>query len=173
MSQAPKSVGPGDRARVTVFVAVSPEDAFEVFTREIDLWWKHGPKYRIAGRRRGKLYFEPGLGGRLFETFELSAGSRTIEVGTVTSWNPPERISLEWRGVNFKPGEKTFVDVEFQPSQEGTLVTVSHHGWSALPDDHPVRHGEVGAAFSRRIGLWWGELMTSFREYSTFERRTP
>jgi hypothetical protein len=28
-----------------------------------------------------------------------------------------------------------------------------------------VRHGNLGPAFSRMIGLWWGELMTSLREH--------
>jgi uncharacterized protein YndB with AHSA1/START domain len=155
----------GDAARVTVFVAVTPEDAFEVFTREIDAWWRSGPKYRIAGRRRGRLAFEAGLGGRLFETFELDSGSRTIEVGRVTAWEPPGRLELEWRGVNFKPGESTRVEVSFRASGEGTEVTVLHGGWSALPADHPARHGLQGADFSRMIGMWWGGLMTSLREH--------
>jgi uncharacterized protein YndB with AHSA1/START domain len=159
------SAAPGDSAKVSVFVAVTPSDAFEIFTTEIDLWWKTGPQYRIAGRRRGQLFFEAGPGGRLFETFELSSGSRTIEVGRVTAWDPPRHLELEWRGVNFKPEEKTFVEVTFAPSGEGTLVTVRHHGWSALPDAHPARHGLVGADFSRRIGMWWGGLMTSLREH--------
>ena len=155
----------GDVAKVSVFVAVAPEDAFEVFTREIDLWWRQGPKYRIAGRRRGLLFLEAGVGGRLFETFEASQGPATIPVGRVTAWEPPLRLALEWRGVNYRPDEKTFVDVAFEASGEGTLVTVRHSGWSALPDDHPVRHGLVGVAFSRHIGFWWGDLLTSFREH--------
>ena len=48
----------------------------------------------------------------------------------------------------------------------GTLVTVRHGGWTALRDDHPARHGLKGAAFSRMIGLWWGELLTSLREHA-------
>jgi uncharacterized protein YndB with AHSA1/START domain len=159
------AVRPGDSAAVSVRVAVSPADAFEVFTGEIDLWWRHGSKFRIAGRRRGSLHLEPGVGGRLFETFESSAGPRTIEVGRMTSWKPPARMAFEWRGVNFKPDEKTLVEVLFEPSGEGTLVTVRHSGWSALPDDHPARHGAAGAAFSRHIGMWWADLMASLREH--------
>lgn len=161
----------GDSASATVFVAVSPEDAFDVFTTEIDLWWRQGPQYRIAGKRRGQLGFEPGPGGRLFETFETSSGSRTFEVGKVLSWDPPRRLELEWRGVNFKPGESTLVEVSFQPMGEGTLVTVRHRGWSALRDDHPARHGLTGAAFSRMIGMWWGGLMTSLREHVALQTR--
>ncbi len=157
---------PGDSARVSVAVAVRPEDAFEVFTTEIDLWWRKGPAYRIQGKRPGRLFFEPRLEGRLFETVELPSGPRTFEVGRVTAWDPPRRLELEWRGVNFAPHEKTFVEVTFEPRGEGTLVTVRHHGWSALPDDHPVRHGRTGAAFAREIGLWWGALMTSFRQHA-------
>ena len=157
--------GTGDAASVSVLVRVAPADAFDVFTREIDLWWKQGPQFRIAGRRRGQLFFECGAGGRLFETFESARGPRTFEVGKVTLWDPPRRLELEWRGVNFKPGEKTSVEVTFAESASGTLVTVRHRGWSSLPEDHPVRHGLVGPAFSRMIGLWWGQLMTSLREH--------
>jgi hypothetical protein len=159
------TVPAGDAAAVSVFVRVAQEDAFDVFTREIDQWWRTGPKFRIAGRRRGQLFFECGPDGRLFETFEASAGPKTVEVGKVVRWEPPRHFELEWRGVNFKPHEKTNVEVTFEPSGEGTLVTVRHRGWSSLPDDHPARHGNVGAAFSRMIGLWWAELMTSLREH--------
>jgi len=83
---------------------------------------------------------------------------------------PPERSAFEWRGVNFAPGEKTFVEVTFRAQGDGTLVTVRHTGFAALRDDHPVRHGERGAAFSRSLGLWWGELMSSLREYVAVTR---
>jgi hypothetical protein len=35
----------GDRATVSVTVAVTQAAAFEVFTREIDLWWRRGPHF--------------------------------------------------------------------------------------------------------------------------------
>lgn len=166
MTQAPAL--PGDRATVTVFVAVAPDDAFEVFTREIDLWWKQGPQFRIAGRRRGQLHFEGGVGGRLFESFtasQASAATRTIEVGHVTAWEPPSRLEFEWRGVNFKPNEKTVVEVRFEAVGRGTNVTVVHRGFASLPADHPVRHGKPPQDFIRMMGMWWGELMTSLREH--------
>jgi uncharacterized protein YndB with AHSA1/START domain len=159
------AVRPGDSAAVTVFVDVAPVDAFAVFTEEIDLWWRTGPAYRIAGRDRGRLCFEPKLDGRLFETFAGQRKTHTIDVGRVTVWDPPHRLAMIWRGVNFKPHEQTLVEVGFAPQGDGTLVTVRHSGWSSLPDDHPARHGLVGPAFSREIGLWWGCLMTALREH--------
>ncbi|MGH9323095.1 MAG: SRPBCC domain-containing protein, partial [Vicinamibacteria bacterium] len=105
---------------VSVLVKVAPEDAFSIFTTEIDLWWKQGPAYRIAGRKRGQINFECGREGRLFETFELASGPRTFEVGKILAWEPPQKLAFEWRGVNFKPDEKTMVEVTFQPSASGT-----------------------------------------------------
>jgi hypothetical protein len=43
---------------------------------------------------------------------------------------------------------------------------VTHRGWSALRGDRPARHGLVGADFSRMIGLWWGDQLTSLRRHS-------
>jgi uncharacterized protein YndB with AHSA1/START domain len=155
----------GERATVSVSVAVDPAAAFEVFTQEIDLWWRRGVRYRVAGRHPGALCFEPGVGGRLFESFETSTGTQVYEVGRITVWEPPSRLVFTWGGANFSAGESTEVEVLFEPSNTGTRVTVQHRGWSAIREDHPVRHGLEGAAFSRMMGMWWGELMTGLREF--------
>ena len=157
----------GDAASVSVFVRVAPDRAFDAFTREIDSWWRHGPKFRAG--RESRLVLEPGVGGRLFEKIERRSGPRTLEFGRVTLWEPPGRLAFTWRGVNFAPGEETLVEVAFKALNDGTLVTLRHSGWSAIRDDHPARHGNVGPDFSRFLGLWWGELLTSLRE-STSER---
>lgn len=158
------SAPPGDSAGATVFVRVPPAVAWEVFTQEIDLWWRTGPRFRIAGTRRGALRFEPGLGGRLTETWDVPTGTRTHEVGRVIAWEPPSFLALEWRGVNFKPGEKTTVEVSFTPLSEGTTVRVVHRGWASLPPEHPARHGQPDAEHCRAVGLWWGDLLRGLRE---------
>jgi len=154
----------GDQARVSVAVAVPPKDAFDIFTGEIDRWWRRGPKFRNAGRRAGFVRLEPHVGGRLFESVDGKDGELIFEVGRVHVWDPPTRLAFSWRNANFAPDEVTNVTVEFAPISSGTLVTVTHVGWGALRADHPARHGLQGAAFSRMIGLWWGEQMTSLRE---------
>jgi uncharacterized protein YndB with AHSA1/START domain len=156
---------PGDQARVSVLVATAPDDAFRVFTEEIDRWWRRGPKYRAAGAGRGIIRIEPGLGGRLFESYEHGAEPRVFEAGRVTGWEPPSRLVFEWRALSFAPAESTEVEVTFAPCARGTLVTVTHRGWSRIRPDHPVRHGLEAAAFIRMMGLWWGDLMTSMREH--------
>ncbi len=150
---------PGDRATVTITVAVDPAVAFEVFTQEIDLWWRRGPDYRRI-RPGGIVCIEPGAGGRLFES---APGGRVLEMGRVVVWEPPSRLVVEWRGANFAGDEKTLVDVLFEPTESGTRVTVQHSGWAELRSDHPARHGLVGAPFTSMIGQWWAGLMAAMR----------
>jgi uncharacterized protein YndB with AHSA1/START domain len=156
----------GDRARVSVHVAVPIEVAFRIFTEEIDRWWRRGVRYRAAGRERGIIHLEPGVGGRLFESFESDGETRIIETGQVTRWEPPTRLVFAWRGVNFAPSEKTEVDVVFARDGSGTLVTVTHSGFASLRPDHPARHGLPVEPFVRMMGMWWGDLMTALREYA-------
>jgi hypothetical protein len=163
VSLAPR---PGDQARASVSVAVPRQEAFRMFTEEIDRWWRRGLKYRVAGQRRGVIALEPGVGGRLFESFDGKAGERVIVTGTVTHWDPPASFRLRWRNVNFRPDEHTEVQVDFAVQRSGTLVTVTHRGWADIRPDHPARHGHPVPAFIREMGLWWGELLTSLRMHA-------
>ena len=157
---------PGDQARVSVVVDVPPEVAFRIFTEEIDQWWCRGLKYRIAGTRRGIIHIEPRVGGRLFESFENGSETKIFESGKVTVWEPPSRLVFDWGAMNFLPAESTEVEVTFRKHSVGTLVTVSHLGWSRIRPDHPVRHGLDTASFIRMMGLWWGDLMSSMRDHA-------
>lgn len=154
---------PGDSAAATVFVRTTPEHAFHVFTARINTWWRVGARFRIGGRSPGRLALEPSVGGRLTEHVEHSAGEKTYEVGRVLSFEPAERLLLEWRGVNYKPGESTIVEVTFKACGEGTLVRVEHTGFDALDQDHPARHGLPTHQFLADVGSFWGDLLTSFR----------
>jgi len=155
-----------DLVTVSVTVSADPATAFAIFTKETDLWWRRGPEFRIAGKQPGILRFEPRLGGRFMEEVESPSGPQMFAMGSITVWQPPGRFQFEWRGVNFSPGESTQVEVVFEAVPTGTRVTVRHSGWAALRPDHPARHGRQGPAFIRASGLWWGDLMTSFREFA-------
>lgn len=157
--------GRGDQAKVSVRVAVDVATAFEVFTQEMDLWWRQGPRYRIAGKTPGRLTLEPRPGGRLLEAYTLESGPQLFERGRIKVWEPPTRLVFDWRNMNFAPGESTEVEVQFEPSGQGTLVTVCHRGWTGIPPGHPVRHGMEVPEFLRMMGLWWSDLMSAMREY--------
>ncbi len=150
----------GDRVRAMVSVAVPPALAFEIFTTEIDLWWRRGPARRSAAGEQALIAIEPREGGRVFEQH---GDTLVHEIGRVLAWEPPQRLVFEWRASNFAPVERTEVEVLFEAVPEGTRVTVTHTGWAALRPDHPVRHGQPVPAFVAGRGRWWGALLTAYR----------
>ena len=152
-----------ETARVTTFVAVSPDDAFEVFTDEIDIWWRRGPRFRNFAREDAELGFERDAGGR--RLVERQAG-KVFEIGRVRVWEPGRRLVFEWRLSNFAPGEVTEVEVRFEASGDGTRVTLEHRGWDALRGDHPARHGLHERAFGAMIGGYWADLVKVYRQYA-------
>jgi uncharacterized protein YndB with AHSA1/START domain len=159
-----------DQTRVSVLVEVPPELAYQIFTEDIDLWWRRGLQYRVARGREGTLHLEPGVGGRLFESFQKGGDTALHETGRVTVWNPPHRLTFEWRAINFELADTTEVQVDFEPTRSGTRVTVTHRGWSRIRENHPVRHGLDPDAFVRSMALWWAGLMTSLRERALARR---
>ena len=153
----------GDAAIVSVNVAVAPAIAFDLFTTELNLWWRPGLAFR--GYTAGELILEPRLGGRLFERRAPDAQAPVLERGRVLVWDPPMRLAFTWRASNFAPHESTRVEVLFEPQGDGTCVTLRHSGWAALRPDHPARHGTTGVATTYMIGRWWGELLSGLLEH--------
>jgi uncharacterized protein YndB with AHSA1/START domain len=147
---------------VTTVVAADPATAFEVFTTEVDAWWKRGPRYRPSLRGPGVLRFEPGVGGRFLETYEDES---TFEFGRVKAWEPGQRLVFELIGRNFAPDESTEVEVRFESAGENTRVTVEQRGWERFPADHPVKHGLSGPAFLDVMSVWWADLLASIKDH--------
>ena len=129
-----------DQVTVTTIVDADPKTAFHLFTREIDLWWKRGPRYR---NRDGILRFDAG---RLLEAEE--------QIGKVLAWDPGSRLLLEMWTWSFRAGERTQVEVCFEPVAKGTRVTIEHRGWSP----------RGGAEFRTTVGLWWGDLLPAINK---------
>ncbi len=155
---------PGDQARAMVLVRLPREETFRIFTEEIDQWWRRGMKFREAGKRRGIIALEPGVGGRMFEEFEDARGrTRVVQTGEVLVWDPPSTLTLRWRNSAFSPEEATEVQVDFVESPSGTRVTVTHRGWADIRPDHPARHGQEVVAFIGGLGRWWGDLLQSLQ----------
>lgn len=167
---APAPQPTGDQVRATVTVALPPTEAFAIFTQQIDLWWRRGPKYRHLGGERALIAIEPHVGGRVFES--LGDQGPVQEIGRVLAWQPPSRLVFEWRNATFAPAERTEVEVGFEPAGSGTRVTVTHRGWAAIRADHPARHGQARATFLRSLGLWWGEQLSSLRR-AAFRAAAP
>jgi uncharacterized protein YndB with AHSA1/START domain len=128
---------------VALRVAVPPQRAFDVFTGEIGLWWRHNELFRFTRRGAGRLALEPGEGGRLTET--------------------PKRLVVSWRQASFAPEQETEVHVSFEAVGGETRVTVEHFGWDAIPSENVAKHGFPSQVFAMRHAEYWRTLLGSYR----------
>jgi Activator of Hsp90 ATPase homolog 1-like protein len=110
--------------RESVRVDCPIEDAFRLFTEEFSAWWPLA-LYSITGEKAETCTIEPGVGGRVFER---TRSGEEHEWGSVTGWDPPERVTFTWNPGGPDDGGQT-VDVEFKVEADGTRVTVIHSGW--------------------------------------------
>jgi uncharacterized protein YndB with AHSA1/START domain len=138
----------GRYVRVSVSVAVPPADAFEVFTAEIDAWYRRGPHSFYEPARAVAVRFEPHVGGRLLEVHDAQTGDgRTM--GRVTVWEPGRRLV-------FVDNRDTEVEVTFEPEGEGaTRVTLEHRGFGHLAPAAAEKHARFG----------WRLLVPWYRSY--------
>lgn len=136
-----------DSITTSVEVAVSPEVAFDVFTREIDAWYQVDTDTLPDITRTAAIRFEPQLGGRLLDVHDLATGAGR-ELGRITAWEPGRRLA-------FADNEGTEVEVSFEPRGAGTRVMLTHRGLDRLA---PQRGGEL-----RRSG--WAALAPFYRDH--------
>ena len=112
--------------RVTVRVAVDPLTAFDVFTTEIEQWYRKGAAVFTRAPRGSTLRFEPGVGGRLLEVRD--DGRAPVERGRITIWEPGQRLL-------FVDRREAEVEIWFNPFERGTRVVLEHRGLDKLPPD--------------------------------------
>ncbi len=140
---------------VSVRVAADPQDAFDVFTRDIALWWQPSPLFRFTPRDGGVLRFEPG--GRFIETLP---GGKVFVIGRVSVWEPGRRLVFGWRQATFAKDQDTQVEVRFEAvGNDETRITVEHRGWDSVPPRHVARHTMSDITFLRRHGEYWQALL--------------
>ncbi len=166
------------RVLVAVRVAAAPERAFAVFVRDIGEWWRPSDLFRFT-TAGGRMAFEPetepepgsepepGPGDepvRPLRLVEISGDGERFKIGEVSVWDPPHRLVFGWRQASFTDEQRTEVAVRFDPVDGGTLVTVEHFGWDAVPQQHVARHGFPLKEFQQRHAEWWQVLLGSLRD---------
>lgn len=151
------------RVRAFTTVPLEPDEAFALFTEEVDRWWRHGPRFRAAiDGKEGVMRFEPGEGGRLLEVYGEGA-SDNFELGRIVVWEPGKRLVFLMGGRDFADEEWTEVEVRFERIERGTRVAIEHYGFDELGTDHGIWHGQGREAFIGSMGLWWGDLLVAMR----------
>ncbi len=115
--------------RTSIDLKLDPGAAFDAFVEELSMALAH------LG-----MQLQPGVHGRVLE------GVR--EVGRVFSWQPKERIVLEWHQADWQPTEVTKLELRFEPIDDGTRVTLEHPEWSNLLGD---RGNELAGWFASEV----------------------
>jgi hypothetical protein len=148
--------------RVNVVVDVDPTTAFQLFTEEIDSWYRPGPHSFFDPSRALGMRFEPGVGGRLIEVYDKTTGEgRTV--GKVTVWEPGRRLVLvDWY--------QTEIEVDFRAEGDATRVALEHRGLEQLRPDLAERHGRLGG---RLLLAWFADYMRPSSPEANAERIKP
>ena len=132
----------------TVRVACSIEQAFNVFTGKIDLWWP-------PGHRRFKestMILEAREGGKFLER---SSDGQEALLGEVLYSSPPDQITYTWYPGAFT--DPTRVDIHFSDMGDHTLVEVTHsEGSSNL--------GELWLERVEIFGRSWNQVLEAFAQ---------
>jgi len=117
--------------RQSVHVDCPIEDAFQLFTERLAEWWPMA-SCSIEGDQAEHIEIEPWVGGKVLEH---TRSGEEHEWGTVTAWDPPERVEFRWRlfanehDRNASGEEDQTVNVDFRVEADGTRVTLTHFGW--------------------------------------------
>ena len=116
--------------RCSVRVRTPPVDAFRIFTDGIDSWWPLAT-HSICGQRSRQCVFETRAGGTIHEI----ADDGTVHLwGTVTAWQPPERVVFSWHpGRDASTSQE--VELRFVADGTGTRVELEHRRWDRFGDD--------------------------------------
>ena len=121
--------------RKSVTVPASPDRAFELFTARFGDWWPLAT-HSVGVDNAARVSFGAGVGGIILET--LADGTTSVW-GTVTRWDPPDRVAFSWHA-GTPEAEAGLVEVTFTPSGPGcTLVALVHTGWENRPDGARAR----------------------------------
>jgi uncharacterized protein YndB with AHSA1/START domain/uncharacterized protein YciI len=131
-----------------VLVNVAPDTAFALFTEQIASWWPLA-ELSVFGEGATVSFTDGAL-------TERSPGGEAAEWGTVTSWRPPEELSLTWHPGRDGEGASQ-VTVTFTPAGAQTLVVIEHSGWEVFADPAAARaeyeHG-------------WPEVLKLYQEFA-------
>lgn len=140
--------------RKSVTVKASAEQAFRVFTDDIDSWWPRS--HHIGKSPMKRIIIEPSVGGRCYTE---QVDGTDCDWGSVLVWEPPRRFVMAWQittSWQFEPdlAKSSEVEVRFTPLPDGsTRVDLEHRYFGR----HGAGAGGMRAAVDAPDG-WAGTL---------------
>ncbi|MBM0105926.1 SRPBCC family protein [Steroidobacter sp. S1-65] len=127
--------------RKTIRVAVSRDDAYDIFVRRFGQWWPL-TTHHIGVKAAETAVIEPKVGGRWFER---ATDGTECDWGKVKVWDPPARFILAWSITadwQYDAELDTEVEVRFISEGEATTrVEVEHRKLEAYGERAGMMHG--------------------------------
>ena len=135
----------------SIDLSVSPDHAFDVFTRRMGEWWPL-QTHSIGEEKAVGVRFEEWAGGKVFEVVD---DGTEWEWAEVIAWEPPHRLVLAWHPTP-EPTVSTEVEVRFTALEDGTRVDLEHRGWERL--------GELGLTARIDYDQGWQPVLALYRD---------
>lgn len=129
--------------RLSVRVLASVDQAFTLFTADIDRWYVKNRDTLGAWAVDSSIRLEPGIGGRLLHQ---SAQGECRVIARVVTWEPGRTLGLV-------DSDGTEVDVTFVATESGARVTLEHRGLERF------------AAYEPRIRFGWRVVLPWFADH--------
>jgi uncharacterized protein YndB with AHSA1/START domain len=138
----------------SIVVDAPVEDAFAVFTEDMDSWW---PKeHHVLQAPLARMVFEPRVGGAIYD---VGTDGSECHWARVLAYEPPHRIvfswdiSMQWQ-IETDPAKASEVEVKFEADGPArTRVELEHRhidrhgdGWEGMRD-------AVGSDGGWKVGL--------------------
>lgn len=137
-----------DPVVVSVEVALAPDEAFRLFTEQMDSWWPV-KQHSIGEERVETLVAETHAGGRIYERW---SDGTTKDWADVLECDPPRHLRLAWHPN--ESGLSTDVTIAFSPTAAGTKVQLTHFGWEKLGADAARAHESYSGGWVGVLGRY-------------------
>lgn len=143
----------------SVSVTLSPKDAFELFFKDMAVWWPT-KNFSVSGKaaKQPKLEVELRKNGAITE---VTADGTRILWGRFIGWEDNAYASFTWHP-GADPDDATVVSVTFRPTPDGCQVDLTHGGFEIL--------GDIADAVSRTYMTGWDMVLGSYCAAATRTR---
>jgi uncharacterized protein YndB with AHSA1/START domain len=134
-------------ARATTHVALPPDEAFRLFTDQMETWWD--PTHHIIEAPLARMVLEPYVGGSLYD---VGTDGSECRWSRVLAYDPPQLfvfswdINLEWQ-LETDLSKCSEVAVTFTAEDGGTRVDLEHR--------HLDRHGDGWVEMRDMVSKGW------------------
>jgi hypothetical protein len=138
--------------RQSTLVRSDREHTFEVFVRDIGVWWPTR-RHSLGQERVTTVTIERQRGGRVYETWD--DGTRA-DWGEVIAWDPPERFGMTWT-ITAAVTEVELTFTVLAPAL--TRVALEHRGWERLTEEQMAAVTSASGGYE----AGWKQILEIFK----------